>query len=124
MIAGLFLLLGTSAFAPAAGSDCARIEVHDGDTFRCDGVRMRILSIEAPEVEGSPRCRRPTARDWCDYRLGELSGAALERFLRSGLVKLEQHGQDHYRRPLVHVEVNGQDAGQHLISLGLAREYR
>lgn len=119
------LALAAAAFFTAApGSDCARISVHDGDTIRCDSERIRLIDIEAPEVRGSPRCRRPTPRDWCDYALGERSGAALKRFLRSGPVRIERHGLDRYGRTLARLSVNGRDAAPYLMAQGLARPYR
>jgi hypothetical protein len=39
---------------------CATILVHDGDTLRCDGQRVRLVAksgpMDAPELPGSPRC--------------------------------------------------------------------
>lgn len=118
-----WLALSLAAAAPAA-SDCARISVHDGDSVRCDGERIRLVDIEAPELRGSPRCRQPRPRDWCDYGMAIKSRDALRRFLASGPVRVERRGRDRYGRTLARITVNGRDAGAHLISLGLARRYR
>ena len=99
--------------------------IHDGDTIRlCDGERVRIENIDAPELRGSPACRRKKETHWCDYALGVRSRDALARFLRSGPARISRLGHDHYRRTLARVSVNGQDAGEYLISLGLARRWR
>lgn len=107
--------------------------VHDGDSIRlCSGERVRLANIDAPEVYGSPRCspeqRRKLAGSynppWCDHRLGEASGDALRTFLASGSLSLERLGTDPYKRTLARVSVNGRDAGEYLISLGLARRWR
>jgi endonuclease YncB( thermonuclease family) len=119
-----FALAAAVFFTPAAGSDCAQISVHDGDTIRCGDERIRLLDIEAPEVKGSPRCRRNLPRDWCDYELGDRSRVALERFLRSGRVRIHRDGHDRYRRTLARITVDGRDAGQYLIARGFARPYR
>lgn len=125
MITGPFLiLLAAASFSAAPGSDCAVIYVHDGDTIHCDGDRVRLLDIDAPELKSSSRCNRPTARDWCDDAMARRSRDALRAFLASGTVKLEGRVRDRYGRRLARVTVNGKDAGQHLMSLGLARKYR
>lgn len=37
--------------------------VHDGDSFRtCDGTRVRMADIDAPEFTTSPRCTDPRRR--------------------------------------------------------------
>lgn len=98
--------------------------VHDGDSVRlCDGERVRIANIDAPEMPGSSKCERGR-RSWCDYRLAVQSRDALQDFLSSGPVTISRQGQDAYGRTLSRVSVNGQDAGQYLVSQGLARVWR
>lgn len=98
--------------------------VHDGDSIRlCDGERIRIANIEAPEMPGSPKCERGR-RGWCDYQLAVQSRDALQGFLATGPVTIARQGKDAYGRTLARVSVNGRDAGQYLVSLGLAREWR
>ena len=98
--------------------------VHDGDSIRlCDGERIRIANIDAPEMPGSPKCQRGR-NGWCDYRLAVQSRDALQGFLSSGPVTIIRQGQDDYGRTLARVSVNGQDAGQYLVRLGLARAWR
>lgn len=96
-------------------------DVHDGDTIRtCDGERIRISNIEAPEMRGSPKCRRG---GWCDYVLAEQSRDELSAFLASGTVTIDRNGTDRYDRTLATIAVDGKDAGQHLISRSLARPW-
>lgn len=56
--------------------------VHDGDTIRlCDGERVRLQGIDAPELADSPRCstqqRQRLAGSknpaWCDDAAGARS---------------------------------------------------
>lgn len=124
MSVSLLILAVAASFSPPAGSDCARIRVIDGDTISCDGEHIRLLDIEAPEMKGSSRCRRPAPRDWCDYRLAILSRDTLADFLRSGPVRISRGKLDRYGRTLGRLTVNGRDAGRFLISVGMAREYR
>ncbi len=98
--------------------------VHDGDSIRlCDGERVRIANIDAPEMPGSPKCQRGR-NGWCDYRLASKSRDALESFLSGGSVMIVRQGKDAYGRTLARVTVNGRDAGQHLVRLGVARPWR
>lgn len=107
--------------------------VHDGDTVRlCDGERVRLLGIDAPELADSPRCsvqsrrRLASSRNapWCDGAAGEASRDALAAFLRGGSVSIARTGVDDYGRTLARLSVNGRDAGAYLISQGLARRWR
>lgn len=107
----------------AAGALCIA-NVHDGDSIRlCDGERIRIANIDAPEMRGSSRCDRGRG-GWCDYDLAIRSRDALRAFLASGNVSITRLGQDRYGRTLARVTVNGRDAGAHLIERGLARRWR
>jgi micrococcal nuclease len=98
--------------------------VHDGDSIRlCDGERIRIANIDAPEMRGSSRCDKGRG-GWCDYPLAIHSRDALREFLASGNVTITRLGKDRYDRTLAHVTVNGRDAGAYLIGQGLARRWR
>lgn len=99
---------------------------HDGDTVRCQNERIRLLAIDAPELPGSPSCRREKrATHWCtDYQLAIRSRDALRAFLSTGPVMIEREGRDRYGRTLARLSVNGRDAGEYLVSRGLARWWR
>lgn len=107
--------------------------VHDGDTIRlCSGERIRIASIDAPELLRSERCSPANVRRlagganpaWCDYDRGARSRDALAAFLDRGAVAIQRTGVDRYGRTLARITVNGRDAGLYLISIGLARRWR
>lgn len=117
----------------AAAAAICIASVHDGDTVRlCDGERIRLINIDAPEVAGSSRCSAQSrARlaaspnpPWCDYQAGAASRDQLQTFLSSGAPSIERKGADRYGRTLAYLSVNGRDAGRHLISLGLARPWQ
>ena len=115
-----------SAIGFGKGGDCAFVTVHDGDTIRCDGEKIRLANIDAPELEGAPRCERLRGGknpSWCEYALGIKSRDELDDFLDSGSVTVERLGKDRYGRTLAKLDVDGSDAGQHLIALGLARSW-
>jgi micrococcal nuclease len=108
----------------AAASICAAPVVHDGDSIRCGAERIRIANIDAPEMPGSPKCV-PAPKPWadCDYAKGARAREALAAFLASGPVTIERQQLDRYGRTLALLTVNGKDAGEYLISLGLARRW-
>lgn len=104
---------------------CTVVTVHDGDTIRCNGERVRIVDIDAPELPDSPKCKdRRASYAWCDFGAGYKSRDALRGLLASGQVRIQRVGVDKYGRTLAYVSVNGRDAGQYLISLGLARRWQ
>ena len=109
----------------AAAAGLCLAAVHDGDTVRtCQGERVRIANIDAPELPGSPKCKDRRRYGWCDYRLGARSRDALATFLRGGPVAIERIGTDAYGRTLATLSVNGRDAGEYLVSMGLGRVWR
>ena len=98
--------------------------VHDGDTLRsCNGERIRIANIDAPEMRGSPKCTDRRRNGWCDYALAERSRDALAGLLSSGRVQIRRSGTDRYGRTLATISVGGRDAGEYLIGAGLARPW-
>ena len=114
--------------AATPATACTIVEVHDGDSIHCDGERIRISDIDAPQLPGSPRCDPESLRtgknpSWCDYALGERSRDALRAFVATGAVMIHRQGVDRYGRTLATVSVNGRDAGEYLIGLGLARAW-
>lgn len=105
-------------------SDCSRIIVHDGDTFRCGGMKVRLVAasgpVDAPEFATSPRCA--AHRDgWCDQDLAERARDWLDEMLSGGPVQLYCTGSDRYGRALCRASVNGRDAGDALVAEGLAK---
>lgn len=109
----------------AAAALCLSPSVHDGDTIRCGRERVRIANIDAPELPESPKCHdRRAAYAWCDYRAGAAARDVLAALLARGRVMLVRLGTDPYGRTLATVSVNGVDAGDYLVSRGLARTWR
>lgn len=109
----------------AAAALCLSPTVHDGDTIRCGRERVRIANIDAPELANSPKCqdhRRSYAL--CDFRAGEEARVSLMRLFSRGRVMITRLGTDPYGRTLATISVNGVDAGDYLISQGLAKPWR
>lgn len=120
-----------AAIALAASTACLVISVHDGDGIRCDGEKIRIANIDAHEIRGSIRCsaarveqlRHSANPAQCDHAVAERSRDALRAFLSSGDVVVHRTGRKSYDRSLATVTVNGRDAGEYLVSMGLARRW-
>jgi endonuclease YncB( thermonuclease family) len=78
----------------------------DGDTIRVGGERIRLRSIDKPE-------------------LGKLQGPAakqrLEELLRSGPIRIEPRGRDVYNRLVADVFVNEQNVAETLILRGIRK---
>ncbi|BAW79969.1 nuclease [Candidatus Nitrosoglobus terrae] len=89
--------------------------VYDGDTIRLKGGdRVRLLGINAPEIEGRYKSAEPggeAARDW------------LRKELEGKRVRLEfdKERSDHYSRLLAHIfTANGEHLNLRLVEEGLA----
>lgn len=107
--------------------------IHDGDTVRlCDGERVRLVNIDAPELVGSSRCSAQSRARlagsknpaWCNFDAGNASRDQLRAFLAAGPVSIERTGTDRYGRTLARLSVNGRDAGEYLIARGVAHRWQ
>ncbi|CAG1007315.1 MAG: thermonuclease family protein [Rhizobiaceae bacterium] len=96
----------------------AEIRVWDGDSIRLgltsDAEAVRIFNIDAPEIEG--QCSDET-------NLAQRSKNRLAALLAGQRVEIKHQGKDRYGRSLAAVTVNGVDAGDLLVSEGLARTW-
>lgn len=93
------------------------LRIWDGDTFRVGSSRgesVRILNIDAPEIEG--RCRY-------EINLAQDAKRRLADLLDGQRVKIQRQNKDRYGRTLAVINVNGQDVGDQLVSEGLARTW-
>lgn len=120
----MLAILAAAAFAGDQPFVCKQLSVHDGDSIRCGGERIRIENIDAPELPDSPKCHPVRSYAWCDYQAGYASRDALIAFLVRGRVMVQRTGTDRYGRTLAQVSVNGKDAGAYLVGQGLARWWR
>lgn len=89
----------------------------DGDTFRLNGVKIRIADIDTPELKG--RCEMETAK-------AEKARDRLAVLLSHGPFELQPIGDrdaDQYGRKLRVVTRGGKSIGDQLVSEGLARTW-
>lgn len=104
--------------APPTGIEpgpAAIARVIDGDTLVLqDGVRVRLIGVDTPEVARKGRAAEPLAREATDFT---------RRFVGLGKVRLEPDGDriDRYGRALAVVWVDGRMLNESLVLAGLAR---
>jgi micrococcal nuclease len=72
--------------------DCPSAYVVDGDTLRCGPERLRLLGIDAPEIERCPRWRVCTPGD------GQAAKRSLIVALRNGPVRYQPITVDRFGR--------------------------
>ncbi len=112
-LAGISLVVGTGIgsgqVVAAQHAGCTVERVIDGDTFVCDdGARVRLLQIDAPEIDACGGA-------WAKAALAEI-------FLRPGtFVRLEYDAvtEDRYGRHLAAPIVTGTDGADYNISIGM-----
>jgi endonuclease YncB( thermonuclease family) len=86
-----FLVLGDNSFAQQI---CARVKISDGDTLTCDGEKIRLCGIDAPERS------QPFGQEAKQY---------LAKLLTGKTVTLTPVGTDRYGRTVAEVKTNGSD---------------
>jgi micrococcal nuclease len=92
---------------------CSPVEVKvwDGDTAWIAGVKYRLASIDAPEIDA--RC--PEER-----RVGEKAKRRLAALLSSGPIEIKAGEKDRYGRVLADITAAGSSVGDALASEALA----
>jgi len=104
--ASLLGLPTSSAASPAAYPDTVtNCRVVDGDTLHCDGGRIRLLGIDAPELPG--HCRQ--GRDCASGDPFESTDSLVRGLGNGALVRIERVGTDRYGRILGMVMGQGGD---------------
>jgi endonuclease YncB( thermonuclease family) len=73
-------------------TDCPSAYVVDGDTLRCGPERLRLLGIDAPEIESCPRWRTCVSGD------GQASKRSLMAAMRLGPIRYQPVTRDRYGR--------------------------
>ena len=97
---------------------CSAVDVTDGDTFRCDGRRVRMEGIDAPELPG--HCRE--GRD-CVEGDPIASTRNLQRLISAGEVVCRTTDTDRYGRTVARCFAGEKDLSCEQVRGGFA-EYR
>lgn len=119
-VAALFALLLLAAarldVTPEPTSLAGTPYVHDGDTISLGGRRMRLLGLDAPELDQT--CRRQGAEYRCDMEARD----ALRRLVAGGAT-CQGWRRDRYDRLLVTCLRVGDDVNARLVAEGWAIAY-
>jgi endonuclease YncB( thermonuclease family) len=107
--AGLVLLAAWSAGAAELW------RAIDGDTIAHGAERIRVMGVDSPETV--------QAKCSAEHEAGMRAKAFTAHALRHGVVTIERHGVDKYRRTLAVVRIDGRDLAVLLIEAGHGRAY-
>jgi micrococcal nuclease len=98
------------------GRSARALAVVDGDTIKLGTQSLRLAGIDAPEVS-RPDCAAEAA-------LGARATERLRALMAEGQIAILPTGRaDRFGRPLIALTVDGRDAGQALMSEGLAQPW-
>jgi len=110
LLTGIVLLACATRAPSQASQSCTVAKVSDGDSIRCrDGARVRLIGIDAPELDQEP--------------FGPRSRAALERRLPVGTVvtlEFDVQPRDQYGRLLAYVWRDGRLVNEQQVADGYA----
>ena len=95
---------------------CENPEIIDGDTFTCAGERIRLSSIDAPEMPGHCRAGRECTKGDPYAAQDYLSS------LTRGEVICKRKDTDHYGRTVARCQSSGKDLSCEMIAAGYAVE--
>lgn len=102
---------------PLCGAGTRITCVVDGDTLWSEGVKYRIVDIDAPETADKAHCDR-------EIDLAMQATDLLQTLLESGGVSFQTFGTDRYGRLLVKVRTNRGDVSTEMMNAGLATPFK
>lgn len=98
------------AIPPLSGAAVAS----DGDSFRIGGERVRLLGIDAPELD------QTCMRDSVPWPCGNEARALMRELLGRGEIECRPDDRDKYGRVLAYCKSRGDDIGAAMVTAGLA----
>ena len=97
--------------APFSG----RAQVSDGDSFRIGDQRIRLLGLDAPEL--NQRCTDAAGASW---PCGRVARDRMSALLNSGDISCKPEENDRYGRLLARCSLAAKDLGATMVEEGLA----
>jgi endonuclease YncB( thermonuclease family) len=101
-------------FVPPSSTLAGRAEALDGDTLRIGGARIRLLGLDAVELD--QQCRRAGV----EWACGRDARSYVADLLQTAETSCTSDGRDQYRRVLARCRVNDRDLGDAIVSAGWA----
>ncbi len=92
-----------------------RASAVDGDTLRIGNARIRLLGLDAVELDQT--CTNAAGAEW---PCGREVRSFLAKLSDAGTTICAADGRDRYRRVLAHCSTNGADLGEQLVRAGWA----
>ena len=118
-VIGLLVLvpvgIGYTRLQPAGPSLSGRAEAVDGDTLRLGSARVRLMGLDAPELDQT--CTRSDGSEW---PCGREAKTALAGHLRGGPIECARYGRDIYGRTLARCSLDDNDLAADLVRAGWA----
>ncbi|WIJ24333.1 thermonuclease family protein [Devosia sp. RR2S18] len=115
----MLVLVGVAMLAvwlePQMPTIAGAARVGDGDSFRLGEERIRLLGLDAPELNQA--CTDAGGRDW---PCGRQARNRLAELLDSGPIHCQPEDRDQYGRLLARCSLGDRDIGQLLVAEGLA----
>ena len=119
VLAAIVLLAGAAGLAaildPLPPRFTGMAKAADGDSLRLQGDRIRLLGIDAPELD-----QVCWTADGAEWPCGRAARAELARLVAAGPVDCQPEGTDKYGRTLARCDVAGADLGAAMVGAGLA----
>jgi endonuclease YncB( thermonuclease family) len=113
----VLLIVGVLAvwLQPAPTAISGRAGAVDGDTLRFGAQRVRLLDLDAPELDQT--CTRADGSEWsCGIEAKRFVAGLVDR----GAVDCAGSGRDRYGRALAKCKIGGDDLGAQIVSAGWA----
>jgi endonuclease YncB( thermonuclease family) len=107
--------IGYTRLQPAGAPLTGRAEAIDGDTLRLGSIRVRLMGLDAPELDQP--CTRSDGAEWS---CGREAKATLAARLREGPIDCARYGRDIYGRTLAKCSSDGADLGADIVRAGWA----
>ena len=119
ILAAIVLLAGAAWLAaildPLPPRFTGMAKAADGDSLRLQDDRIRLLGIDAPELD-----QVCWTADGAEWPCGRAARAELARLVAAGPVDCQPEGKDKYGRTLARCDVAGADLGAAMVGAGLA----
>jgi endonuclease YncB( thermonuclease family) len=102
-------------FWPPQATLSGRASAVDGDTLRIGDTRIRLLGLDAVELDQT--CTDANGAEW---QCGHEARSFLAGLTNGGTTSCAADGRDRYRRVLAHCSTNKADLGEQLVRAGWA----